>query len=128
MTRNLACSLALGALGLLIPAGGSAQTFVDVGVWTRGVGGRVVVGGAPVYRAPIYRAPIYRGPAYRPVYVVPQPVYVVQPYYRHDRGRHRGWSKKGYPAYGPYGAQRYYAGYRYYDEPRYYGRDYRRGW
>jgi len=135
MTRNIACSLALGALALLVPTTGSAQTFVDVGVWTPGGGGRVVIGGAPVYGVPVYHAPVYRAPVYRPVYVAP-PVYVVQPYYRYDRGRHRGWAKKGYApygpyapyaayapaAYGPYVGGGYYAGYR-----DYYGRrDYRR--
>ena len=87
MTRNMAGSLTLGALALLVPATGSAQTFVDVGVWTPGGGGRVVVGGAPVYGVPVYGAPVYgapvygvpvyRRPVYRPVYVAP-PVYVVQ--------------------------------------------------
>ena len=133
MTRNMACSLTLGALALLVPATGSAQTFVDVGVWTPGGGGRVVVGGAPVYGVPVYGAPVYgvpvyRRPVYRPVYVAP-PVYVVQPYYRHDRGKHRGWAKKGYApygAYGPYHADRYYGGSGYYDEPRYVRSDYRR--
>ena len=81
MTRNMACSLTLGALALLVPATGSAQAFVDVGVWTPGGGGRVVVGGAPVYGVPVYGAPVYgvpvyRRPVYRPVYVAP-PVYVV---------------------------------------------------
>lgn len=123
MTRKLASAVAFGACALLAPAAASAQTFVDVGVWTRGGGGRVVVGGAPVYGVPVYHAPIYPAPVYRPVYVVPQPVYVVQPYYRHDRGKHKGWGKKGYRAYGPYGGP-YYTGYRYYDEPRYYGRHY----
>jgi hypothetical protein len=136
MTRNMACSLALGALALLVPTTGSAQTFVDVGVWTRGGGGRVVVGGAPVYAAPVYAAPVYYPEVYyppvyyaRPVY---RPVYVAQPYYRHDRGRHRGWAKKGYApyapyaAYGPYVGGGYYAGYRDYDGRRDGRRDYRR--
>lgn len=127
MTRKLASAVAFGAFTFLAPAAVSAQTFVDVGVWTRGGGGRVVVGGAPVYGVPVYHAPIYRAPVYRPVYVVPQPVYVVQPYYRHDRGKHKGWAKRGYRSYEPYGGP-YYTGYRYYDEPRYYGRDYRRRW
>ena len=89
MSRKMVCSLALGALALLVPAAGSAQTFVDVGVWTSGGGGRVVIGGAPVYRVPVYHAPVYRAPVYyrapiyRPVYVAPAPVYVVQPYYGH---------------------------------------------
>lgn len=116
MTRKLVCSLALGALALLVPATGSAQAFVDVGMWTPGGGGRVVIGGPPVYRvpvyaAPVYRAPIYRAPIRRPIYVAP-PVYVVQPYYGRDRGRHRGWSRRGPQAYvvGPY-----------YDAPRYAG-------
>ena len=140
MTRNMACSLTLGALALLVPATGSAQTFVDVGVWTPGGGGRVVVGGAPVYggaglwRAGVWRArlpqtdlsPRLRGSArLRRA----EPVYVVQPYYRHDRGKHRGWAKKGYApygAYGPYQADRYYGGSGYYDAPRYVSRDYRR--
>ena len=127
MSRKLVCSLSLGALALLVPAAGSAQTFVDVGVWTRGGGGRVVIGGAPVYHVPVYRAPVYVAPVYRPVYVAPPPVYVVepyyvQPYYQYDRGRHKGWGKKG----RPYGARYVYAGdYRYYDGPRY-ARDYRR--
>lgn len=121
MSRKLVCSLSLG-LALMVPAAGSAQTFVDVGVWTRGGGGRVVIGGAPVYRAPVYRAPVYVAPVYRPVYVAP-PVYVVEPYYRYDRGRHKGWGKKGR---GPYGPRYVYGGdYRYYDGPRY-GRAYRR--
>ena len=121
MSRKLVCSLSLGALALLVPAAGSAQTFVDVGVWTRGGGGRVVIGGAPVYHVPVYRAPVYVAPVYRPVYVAP-PVYVVepyyvQPYYQYDRGRHKGWGKKGR---GPYGARYVYAGdYRYYDATRY---------
>ena len=134
MTRNMACSMALGALALLLPTTGSAQTFVDVGVWTPRGGGRVVVGGAPVYGGPVYGGPVYgvpvyRRPVYRPVYVAP-PVYVVQPYYRHDRGKHRGWAKKGYApygAYGPYQADRYYGGSGYYEAPRYVSRDYRRG-
>ncbi|HEY6506548.1 MAG TPA: hypothetical protein VIY56_00960 [Vicinamibacterales bacterium] len=86
MTRKFACALSLGALALLAPTASSAQTFVDVGVWTPNGGGRVVVGGAPVYRSP------------RPVYIPAPPVrvvQVVQPYYRHDRGRHVGWGKKG---------------------------------
>lgn len=83
MTRKLVCALSLGALALLVPTRSSAQTFVDVGVWTPNGGGRVVVGGAPVYRGP------------RTVYVPARPVRVVQPYYyRQDRGRHLGWSKK----------------------------------
>ena len=141
MTRNMAGSLALGALALLVPATGSAQAFVDVGVWMPGGGGRVVVGGAPVYGGPVYGAPVYGVPVYRrpvyrpvyvapPVYVVPQPVYVAQPYYRHDRGKHRGWAKKGYVpygAYGPYQADQYYGGSGYYVAPRYVSRDYRRG-
>jgi hypothetical protein len=126
MTRNMACSLALGALALVVPSSGSAQTFVDVGVWTRGGGGRVVVGGAPVYQVPVYPVPVYRGPVYRPVYVVPQPVYVVPQYYRGDRGRHRGWYKNGPRGYAPYSAGGYYQGYRYYDGPRYVRGDYRR--
>ena len=130
MSRKIVCSLALGGLALLVPAAGSAQTFVDVGVWTSGGGGRVVIGGAPVYRGPVYRAPVYVAPVYRPVYVAPPPVYVVepyypyyaQPYYRYDRGRHLGWAKKG----RPYGAPYVYAGdYRYYGGPRY-ARTYRR--
>jgi hypothetical protein len=127
MTRNLACSLALGALALVVPTASSAQTFVDVGVWTRGGGGRVVIGGAPVYGVPVYPAPVYAAPVYpapvypvpvyaapvyRPAYVVPRPVYVAQPYYGHYRGRHRGWAKKGYAGYGPYAAAPYYAGQR----------------
>ena len=126
MTRNLACSLALGSLALLVPATGSAQTFVDVGVWTRGGGGRVVVGGAPVYAAPVYTAPVYypevyyppvyyTRPVYRPVYVAP--VYA-QPYYRHDRGRHLGWyknGKKGRAVYAGRYYDPYYAGYGRYD-------------
>ena len=128
MSRKLVCSLSLAALALLMPAAGSAQTFVDVGVWTRGGGGRVVIGGAPVYRVPVYRAPVYVAPVYRPVYVAPPPVYVVepyyaQPYYQYDRGRHKGWGKKGR---GPYGPRYVYGGdYRYYDGPRY-ARAYRR--
>ncbi len=82
MTRKLVCALSFGALALLVPTRSSAQTYVDVGVWTPNGGGRVVVGGAPVYRGP------------RPVYVQARPVRVVQPYYRHDRGRHLGWGKK----------------------------------
>jgi hypothetical protein len=130
MSRKIVCSLALGALALLVPAAGSAQTFVDVGVWTSGGGGRVVIGGPPVYSVPVYHAPVYRAPVYypyypppiyRPVYVAPRPVYV-QPYYGYDRGRHLGWGKKG----RPYGAPYVYAGdYRYYGGPRY-GRTYRR--
>jgi hypothetical protein len=88
MTRTLVCALSFGALALLVPTGSSAQTFVDVGVWTPNGGGRVVVGGAPVYRGP------------RTVYVPARPVRVVQPYYRHDRGRHLGWSKKNRGYYG----------------------------
>jgi hypothetical protein len=117
MVRKIVYSLALGALALLLPAAGSAQTFVDVGVWTSGGGGRVVIGGPPVYQVPVYHAPVYRAPVYYPapvygpVYVAPRPVYVVQPYYGYDRGRH--WGKKGY------GARYVYAGdprgYRYYD-------------
>ena len=82
MTRNMACSLTLGALALLVPTTGSAQTFVDVGVWTPGGGGRVVVGGAPVYGVPVYGAPVYGAPVYgvpvyrRPIY---RPVYVAPP-------------------------------------------------
>jgi hypothetical protein len=124
MSRKIVCSLALGALALLVPAAGSAQTFVDVGVWTSGGGGRVVIGGPPVYSVPVYHAPVYRGPVYypapiyRPVYVAPRPVYVVHPYYGYDRGRHLGWGTKGR---GPYGPRYVYA-----NDYRYYGRDYRR--
>jgi hypothetical protein len=71
-----------------VPTRSSAQTFVDIGVWTPNGGGRVVVGGAPVYRGP------------RTVYVPARPARVVQPYYRHDRGRHLGWSKKNRGYYG----------------------------
>jgi hypothetical protein len=126
----MACSLVLGALALLLPSTGSAQTFVDVGVWTPRGGGRVVVGGAPVYGAPIYTGPVYGAPVYvrpvyrapiyryRPVYVAP-PVYVAQPYYRY------GWNKRGRGPYGPgrYSARGYYDG-RY--GGRSAGRDYRR--
>jgi hypothetical protein len=82
MTRTLVCALSFGALALLVPTRSSAQTFVDIGVWTPNGGGRVVVGGAPVYRGP------------RTVYVPARLVRVVQPYYRQDRGRHLGWGKK----------------------------------
>jgi len=140
MTRNLACSLALGALALAVPAASSAQTFVDVGVWTRGGGGRVVVGGAPVYAAPVYAAPVYAAPVYaapvyypevyyppvyyarpvyRPAYV--RPVYA-QPYYRNDRGRHLGWyknGKKGRAVYAGRYYDPYYAGYGYGRNDRY---------
>jgi hypothetical protein len=123
MTRNMACSFALGALALLVPTTGSAQTFVDVGVWTRGGGGRVVVGGAPVYAAPVYAAPVYYPEVYyppvyyaRPVY---RPVYVAQPYYRHDRGRHLGWYKNNKKGRVVYGGGRYY-------DPYYAGYDYGR--
>jgi len=88
MTRTLVCALSFGALALLVPTRSSAQTFVDVGVWTPNGGGRVVVGGAPVYRGP------------RTVYVPARLVRVVQPYYRHDRGRHLGWGKKNRGYYG----------------------------
>ena len=128
MTRTLIGSFALGAVTLLYPAVGSAQTHVDVGVWTPGGGGRVVIGGGPVYYpAPYYEAPVYYPPApvyypppayypaqpvyaaprayYRPYYgryyAAPRPVYVV-PGYRHDNGRHNGWYKNG-KAYRGYG-------------------------
>ncbi len=109
MTRTLIGSFALGALTLLFPAVGSAQTRIDVGVWTPGGGGRVVIGGAPVYRT---RRPVYvpARPVYvqaRPVYIAPRPVYVV-PGYRYDRGGYLGRYSNG-PAYRGY-----------------YGRDYRR--
>jgi hypothetical protein len=124
MTRKLVCALSFGALALLVPTRSSAQTFVDVGVWTPNGGGRVVVGGAPVYRGP------------RTVYVPARPVrvvQVVQPYYRHDRGRHLGWGKKG-RGYGR-NVARAEAEYRrniaraereYYDDLRDARRDYRR--
>ena len=139
MTRTVVCALSLGALALLVPANTSAQTRIDVGVWTPGGGGRVVIGGSPVYRAP------------RPVIVAPAPVYVVQPSYRRDRGKHKGWAKKGRVVYGPapyayggWGNQREYrrdvaraeAEYRrnldraqreYYDDLRDAQQDYRRG-
>jgi hypothetical protein len=95
MTRTLVGTLAIGALTLLFPAVGNAQTRIDVGVWTPGGGGRVVIGGPPVYRS---RGPVYV-PA-RPVYVDRRPVYVV-PQYRHDRGKHKGWAKHGRGPYGP---------------------------
>lgn len=95
MTRTLVCALSFGALALLVPTRSSAQTFVDVGVWTPNGGGRVVVGGAPVYRGP------------RTVYVPARPVHVMQPYYRHDRGRHLGWSKKNKKNRGYYGRDVY---------------------
>ena len=126
MTRTLIGSFALGALTLLYPAVGSAQTHVDVGVWTPGGGGRVVVGRSPVYYpepyydepyydAPVYvpARPVYRSvyarPYYRPYYA-PRPVYVV-PGYRHDNGRHNGWYKNG-KAYRGYANARYYDGRR----------------
>ena len=129
MTRKLVCALSFGALALLVPTRSSAQTFVDIGVWTPNGGGRVVVGGAPVYRGP------------RTVYVPARPVRVVQPYYRHDRGRHLGWGKKknrGYYGRDVYGrdAWRAEAEYRrnlaraereYYDDLRDARRDGRRG-
>ena len=109
MTRTLLGSFALGALTLLYPATGSAQTHVDVGVWTPGGGGRVVIGGGPVYApgpyygAPVYGPPVYGPPVYAPpvyappVYVPPvyaapvyaAPVYVApRPYYRPYYGRY----------------------------------------
>jgi hypothetical protein len=108
---------------LLYPAAASAQ--VDVGVWTPGGGGRVVIGGGPVYHpapAPVYYPPVYYPAA--PVYVAPRPIYrpyyrpyyrayyparpvYVVPGYRHDRGRHLGWYKNG-KAYRGYGNSRYY--------------------
>ena len=124
MTRNMACSLALGALALLVPSASVAQTFVDVGVWTRGGGGRVVVGGAPVYSVPVYYPPVYYPPVYysRPIYPRPiyRPVYVAPQYYRYDRGRHLGWYKNG-KARGPYRGRyydRYNDGYGRYDRRR----------
>jgi len=137
MTRTLIGSFALGAAILLYPAAGSAQTHVDVGVWTPGGGGRVVIGGGgpvypgpyygapvyappvyygpPVYAAPVYAPPVYvaPGPYYRPYYgrryyAAPRPVYVV-PGYRHDNGRHNGWYKNG-KAYRGYGNVGYYDG------------------
>lgn len=126
MTRHFVGALSLGALALLMPVRSSAQTFVDVGVWTPNGGGRVVVGGAPVYRSP------------RPVFVPVHPVRVVQVeqpyYYRHDRGRHLGWGKKG-RGYG-HNVARAQAEYRrniaraereYYDDLRHAQRDHRRG-
>ena len=138
MTRKLACSMALGALALVVPVASSAQTFVDVGVWTRGGGGRVVVGGAPVYAPPVYAAPVYAAPVYYPeVYYPPvyyaQPVYrpayvrpvYAQPYYRNDRGRHLGWYKNGKKGRAVYAGGRYYD--PYYGGYGRYGRDDRRG-
>ena len=123
MTRNMACSFALGALALLVPTTGSAQTFVDVGVWTRGGGGRVVVAVLRSMRLPstpprciypeVYYPPVYYA---RPVY---RPVYVAQPYYRHDRGRHLGWYKNNKKGRVVYGGGRYY-------DPYYAGYDYGR--
>ena len=101
MTRNMACSMALGALG----AAGAGDRFganlrrcrrVDAR-WRRPRGDRRRAG--RIGRPFIARRSITVRPVYRPVYVAP-PVYVVQPYYRHDRGRHRGWAKKGYAPYG----------------------------
>lgn len=123
MTRKIVWALSFGALALLVPTRSSAQTFVDVGVWTPNGGGRVVVGGAPVYRGP------------RTVYVPARPVRVVQPYYRHDRGRHLGWGKKNRGYYGR-DVWRAEAEYRrniaraereYYEDLRDAQRDYRRG-
>ena len=139
MTRTLLGSFALGALTLLYPAAASAQ--VDVGVWTSGGGGRVVIGGGPVYYPepyyadPYYPDPYYARPVYvpaRPVYVAPRPYYrpyygryyaaprpvYVVPGYRRDNGRHNGWYKNG-KAFRGYGNVRYYDGRRgYYDDRR----------
>ena len=81
MTRTLLGSFALGALTLLYPAAASAQTHVDVGVWTPGGGGRVVIGGGPVYYRHRHRSTTpsrsttrrrlcmwLLGPYYRPYY------------------------------------------------------------
>ena len=101
MSRKLVCSLSLGA-ALMVPAAGFAQTFVDVGVWTRGGGGRVVIGGAPVYRVPVYRAPVYVAPVYRPVYVPPPVFYGGYPvHYHHPRCGHGGYAwGRGYRGRG----------------------------
>jgi len=121
MSRTLIGSFAL-ALVLLYPAAGSAQTHVDVGVWTPGGGGRVVIGGGhgypgpyygrPVYAAPVYAAPVYPAPVYpvypAPVYpaaVYPAPVYAAPVY-----------AAPVYLAPGPY--YRAYYGGRYYAAPR----------
>ncbi len=108
MSRKMVCSLALGALALLVPAAGSAQTFVDVGVWTSGGGGRVVIGGPPVYQVPVYHAPVYRAPVY---YRAPSIGPCTWPRRRSmswsritdtTAGRHKGWGKKGRgPVRGP---------------------------
>jgi hypothetical protein len=122
MTRNVVCALSLGALALLVPTRSSGQTFIDVGVWTPGGGGRVVVGGPPV----VYRAP-------RAVYVPARPIRVVQPYYRPLPGRRVGWAKKnrGYAgdvwrAEAEYQRNLARAEREYYDDLRDARRDYRR--
>jgi hypothetical protein len=130
MTRSLACALAIGTASLVAPSSAAAQRFVDVGVWTPGGGGRVVIGAPPPVFGPVYRAP-------RPVVVAP--VYGPAPRYRHDRGRHLGWSKKGWGNDREYrrDVARAEAEYRrnvqraereYRDDIREADRDYRRGW
>lgn len=132
MTRTSIGSFALGALALLYPAVGSAQTHVDVGVWTPAGGGRVVVGNGPVYYpgpyygAPVYAPPVYAAPVYvPPVYVPARPVYVApRPYYRPYYGRYYAAPRPVYvvpgyrngKTYRAHGNVRYYDGRRGYDD------------
>ena len=100
MGRYLAMALAVG-VGMVLEATPAAAQ-VDIGVWTRNGGARVVVGSPRVY----YPAPVY---VYR------EPVYIVErPYYprRVPRGLARGHARFGRDYY-------------YYGSPRYVSRGYR---
>lgn len=121
MGRRLSWALGMGVVAVLSAAPVSAQTSIDVGVWTPNVGGRVVIGQPRVVYAP----------PPRPVYVAPERVVVVERDV-HDRGRHRGhgWGPRNkrvavtrvYEVRDPYWAPA--PGYGYYEPARAYEREY----
>jgi hypothetical protein len=98
---------ALGVLFGIALSVSPAAAQVDVGVWTRHGGGRVVLGAPRVY----YPPPVYVYPS-APVYVDP---FYYRPYVRpFPRGYGRGFTTFGRSYYGyPRFSDRFYRGYTY---------------
>jgi hypothetical protein len=77
MRRGLKWVLGASAAVAVSATTATAQTHVDVGIWTPNGGGRVVIGSPRVYvPAPVYRAP--------------ETVYVVEREHRHGHGKPHG--------------------------------------